>query len=237
LTAVLEKQLDRDRYQVILQKDGETIDQGVVLLSTACRDTNPLTVTLAMTHLIHDGINIVVDGSKDESVWNYTIKGYKMVFPSVRLKNGTLSEPNQLILADQLEDPYQRYRAPGTHYLVEVQLETMTGMNYDGHTFENKMVYSLEFDAQKNLLGGEWGSLNPPSQDESNSNSNSNSNNGIDFIWFYGKDTILGPGIVDPVILRKLYTCGQRQDADGTLILPDPTTLRDREVTFNHCIL
>lgn len=129
----------------------------------SCRDVNPGALHIVLARLLSQASEkvtgkaegFVMDGTRDNEVWNYPVYAY-------RTRIGDLTA-----ITDQnrTQDPYHEFRAEGTAYLAHVITIVTYGIEngplvqfkpQDNQSNSDVYEYTLEFDAQKNIIGGEW---------------------------------------------------------------------------------
>ncbi len=117
----------------------------------SCRDSNPGTYHLMVTNIVgRHGKTFIIDRDATKQVWNQPVSSYSYTMgPITRLTS---------------ESYRAEYRAPGTVYLVDVNMILTYVTEHRGGsiqprpqlTKELKSKYSLELDANYNIIGGEW---------------------------------------------------------------------------------
>ncbi|RYZ59002.1 MAG: hypothetical protein EOP07_05360 [Proteobacteria bacterium] len=124
-----------------------------------CWDVNPASFHTVLTeYLGKKNLGFVMDRTRTGQVWNQPVYG-------ARFTVGPLED------AAAVDDALFRYRAPGTAFLSVVQAEVLwssepakPSLDYAAD-FDQKRIssikytYTLEFDADHKLIGGEWGDL------------------------------------------------------------------------------
>ena len=124
-----------------------------------CWDVNPASFhTILTEYLGKKNLGFVMDRTRTGQVWNQPVYGARFTV-------------GPLLDAAAVDDVLFRYRAPGTTYLSEVQAEVLwssepsrPSLDY-ADDFDRKRIssikytYTLEFDADRHLIGGEWGDL------------------------------------------------------------------------------
>jgi hypothetical protein len=149
-----------------------------------CFGANPAFFHLVAVNQI--GLNsrgFAMDKSKFAGVWNHPIYGYKISFFDPK---DTSPNPHQplsfkeakvtLTEKDRKDDPFKRFRAPGTKALVGVHMKVYYGnetrhpkqREYDDaeldKTKDMTIRYELELDANDNIIGGEWRDYDDPTR-------------------------------------------------------------------------
>jgi hypothetical protein len=120
-----------------------------------CRDLNPASFHLALDHFIgYMQQPLIMDLDHASKVWNYPVIGYRFEYQNFRNINEASSYP---------------YSAPGTQHLVDVNLElTYVALalpatdRLDRQTRSKQLSYTLELNANKVIIGGEWRSAQHP---------------------------------------------------------------------------
>jgi len=125
-----------------------------------CWDVNPASFhTILVDYLGKQNSGFVMDRTRTGQVWNQPVYGARFTI-------------GPLLDAAGVDDALFRYRAPGTTYLSVVTAEVLwssepskPSLDYAPDFDKNriasiKYTYTLEFDADRRLIGGEWGDLN-----------------------------------------------------------------------------
>jgi hypothetical protein len=187
-----------------------------------CWDVNPASFhTVLLENLGKANRGFVMDRTQSGQVWNQPI--YKADFTV-----GALT-PIADLKKDGSHDIAEAYRAPGTAFVATVTTTVYwasepnsalfsytdsDGSDTDAQYIETSVYeYTLEFDAQQKLIGGEWGNLQSFESDSP------------DFIFGFRKAA--QPQISGPSssylrsgyekIIKKLHNCSLREKADGQL--------------------
>ncbi len=125
-----------------------------------CWDVNPASFhTILTEYLGKKNLGFVMDRTRTGQVWNQPVYGARF-------------QVGPLLVAADVDDVLFRYRAAGTVYLTEVTAEVLWSSepsrplldyapDFDKNRIASiKYTYTLEFDADHHLIGGEWGGLN-----------------------------------------------------------------------------
>jgi hypothetical protein len=224
--AVATESLAGDHVRVAVY---ETIDDAaagnrnfvpaVMHISTGCRDTNPATFHAAITKLIAEKkTGFVLDMTRSDQVWNQPAFAYESEYIPIKKKDGTSSTGGDLVPVSDVLDPFMKYRAPGTAYLVQVKTVLKYGSENgpraaytasDDTSVEATYVYTLELDKNEKLIGGEWGLL--PLAGEKNSKARKFrgfiGGDAPDFLWKYSDDAKPTPGAFSYDIIKKIHNC------------------------------
>lgn len=204
--------------------------------SLGCWDTNPASFhALAIENIGRRNIGFVMDRTRSAQVWNQPVS--KVVFELGRL----------MPLGESPETPGQKaYRAPGTSYVADVTA-TVTWSGEPGLPFftyrdgvdseylkTSTFKYSLEFDADQRLIGGEWTQTDGSTADEN-----------PDFLFGFGQaaepelsqaQPYLREGY--PSIIKKLHDCSLREAADGeTTLWLDVGFAKQQKLSYVNCKL
>ena len=129
-----------------------------------CRDVNAGSFHSTLVQLMSDGYtkfkgvkasSFVMDKTRSDQVWNHPINSFESF----------MGEKTALAI-DEIEDPYKAFRALGTTSIVDVYTRVDYAIevgkalyHYEVKDEKESSVwyhYTLEFDKQNNLLGGEW---------------------------------------------------------------------------------
>ncbi|MEY2988155.1 MAG: hypothetical protein RJB13_1676, partial [Pseudomonadota bacterium] len=98
--------------------------RAVLNISTSCRDTNPMTLHMALKGLIVDKkIGFVMDRTRTAQVWNQPVHKFEVTHMPIKKNDaaGTLSAPGEPVAVSEVDDLFRDYRAKGTAYLVQVK--------------------------------------------------------------------------------------------------------------------
>lgn len=121
------------------------------IVNRACRDVNPATFHIVANVFINQRQQaFIADIESDHTVWNHPIVGYRFSHRRIRPWN-------------RKKDPLAAFRAANTAYLVSVKM-TYTFVDNVAPSrrrqkniyTKRKLTYTLELDAQKRIVGGEW---------------------------------------------------------------------------------
>jgi hypothetical protein len=135
---------------------------------SSCFDVNPGSMMIALHHFLGRGYgNLIVDTDATRVVWNHPVLGYEMSFfrPGAPRDGGTNFQGGLLRLSEADGDPRRRLRAPGTAYLLGVNMNLFYGQNEKQVPWEGsidrkqrtmELSFELELDESFNILGGEW---------------------------------------------------------------------------------
>ncbi len=123
----------------------------------ACRDANPGSFHLAVAHQLATVRSpFVVELDDGEQIWNHPVYGYAFSYGNFRpfRRLGDIGRA--------------RFRAPGTAYLVDVSMRlhfaTETTPSTSATQTASRTIdlsYSLELDADRRVIGGEWEGSHP----------------------------------------------------------------------------
>ncbi|MBP9706922.1 MAG: hypothetical protein KBD78_04710 [Oligoflexales bacterium] len=199
--AVLKKVLSQNSYKISLHKNllaasiaaklnKEESDLDLLVLQKPCRDSNPMLLHLALTELVAKGQGVIIDITHTSQVWNQPVFDFEIEFPTMlSLKKEAFTNGDLANIVD-IEDHYKEYRANGTKFLLQVVAKVKYGeengplykyMKEDEKSNHIRYVYSLEFDKEKKLIGGEWGWINSDIIDQAAEYAESSP---PDFIWY-----------------------------------------------------
>ncbi len=194
-----------------------------------CWDVNPASFhTVLIEQLNERKQGFVMDRTRSGQVWNQPI--YAARFNIGPLRN-----------AAEITDVAADYRASGTVYVAQVRADvrwtsepptpavSYRGGQSDIDQLQNtRYEYTLEFDAQKRLIGGEWGTfedMNPAGK-------------APDFLYAFAADSVpnnalaAGPGdarLDYEGIVAKLLACSQTETTNGSQVV------NGRTVRFQAC--
>ena len=146
---------------------GLPFESATIRLQLACRDLNPAFFHVAlMQYLGREKRGFIMDRDRIAEVWNQPVFRYESAIVPVQKKSGVLSGPAELVDINDVRDVFRPYRSPGTRYMLQVQSKVWYGVENgplvvykpdDEGSMESTYSYTLEFDAQQKLIGGEWG--------------------------------------------------------------------------------
>jgi hypothetical protein len=196
-----------------------------------CWDVNPASFhEVLVEQLAVRDTGFVMDRTRNGQVWNQPV--YAADFTIGDLKP-----------IGSVKDVARPYRATGTAYVAEVraavhwsrephsqQLHYSEGFD-EGQSYTSNYEYTLEFDADKNLIGGEWGTLSKMDA----------AAGAPDFLFGYEKgakplNTSYQNGSYDAMIdytgiVSKLHDCSLSAETDGT------TKVMGTELAYKNCKL
>jgi hypothetical protein len=188
-------------------------------VTTACRDTNPATFHVSMVELIaKQKTGFVLDQTRFDQVWNQPAFGYEFTYLPILKKDGNFSVGDELVAIKDVLDPFVKYRAPGTEYLVQVEVNLQYGSEYgpalkyvpnaDAYN-DAKYVYTLELNAEKKIIGGEWGPVPLPGAENANSWRFRNLIGGDspDFLWRQAANAKPFDAKLRYSIIKKIHNC------------------------------
>jgi hypothetical protein len=205
-------------------------------LGKACRDTNPMLLHTALVQMIAKGQGFVMDVDRHSQVWNQPVYAFKSQFVKLTLKNGERAKDNLVSIKD-LADPLSAHRARGTEYLASVATTVEYGLengpfltyakNGADESYSTALFrYTLEFDADKKLIGGEWEN-DPDFFGEI-----------PDFLWFYppGLKPVQSKNGLNIALIQKLHDCSL-QPATHTMKFTkaDGETEEQIELPYSLC--
>lgn len=231
---------------------------AVVQLTNGCRDTNPMTLHLALTKLIKEKQQgFVIDVTRTSEVWNQPVYRYEMSYLPIALNKKdpsgkTLSPAGEPAPLTDIEDAFKDYRAEGTEYLVTVQAQIYYGMENgpmidfdrdatkaDDHHEVMKVTYTLELDKDQNVIGGEWGGVPLPGDAAADDEAARQLIGGDapDFIWYYTNGSKPENKPYDSKLVEKIHTCSL-QAASGKMKINemgDDGKVKAVDVEFVNC--
>jgi hypothetical protein len=183
-----------------------------------CWDTNPASFhALLVENIGKKNLGIVMDRTQSAQVWNQPVGKAEFTI-------GELKAVADLKDKDIAHD----YRAPGTAFVAEVTTtvhwaaepaQPRFAYTQDGQDFDAEQItkttyhYTLEFDANKKLIGGEWGTL-----------SSFKTHENPDFLFGYSSkvepnldraSSYLKDGY--SAIIKKIHDCSLSDKTDGEI--------------------
>ncbi|MCX6118690.1 MAG: hypothetical protein NT027_14210 [Proteobacteria bacterium] len=195
---------------------------------TGCWDVNPASFhEVLVEQLAVRKVGFVMDRTRNGQVWNQPV--YAVEFDIGDLKP-----------VGSVADVAAEYRASGTKYVAEVKAlvrwiaepydaQQVYESNFDlSQSQKTNYRYTLEFDSNKRIIGGEWGSLSkmdPAGQ-------------APDFIYGYEKDAKPVDNISIQAnsvsldysgIIGKIHECSLASTTDGA------TTVNGEEIKYSRC--
>ncbi len=196
---------------------------------TGCRDTNPMTLHLALYEQIKNRKRgFIFDKDKFNQVWNQPVFKYELTHQSIRKKNGTLSAPGEPVRIEDVDDAFANYRAKGTMFLVQLQNKVSYGLENgpnihsraeDEVTEEGIYNYTLELDQKQRVIGGEWGVIPSAATSVQESAETFSRMESPDFIWTIPEGLKPTAGPIDVSLIDKLHKCSLQADGIKTIHL------------------
>lgn len=190
-----------------------------------CWDVNPASFHMAIIEKVgKEKVGFVIDRTRTGQVWNQPVVEAKFVYSDLKL-------------ASQTKDVGAAFRAPGTKYLLEVTADvkwlsepTKPRLVYTEAFDERYMIttryqYTLEFDRQRRLIGGEWGTLDKVSAKQM----------APDFIFGFKKDSKpfdnLEKGFDYSGIIDRIHACSLTEETDGSM------RVQGQQVRYKDCVI
>jgi hypothetical protein len=226
---IVTSSLGRDTYQLSVYKslldyqnfvrtgDASKAKPMTAQIYPGCRDTNPMTLHLGLYEQIKNKKRgLVFDKTKTAQVWNQPVFKYQITHLSITKKDGTLSVPREPVAIQDVDDAFAKYRAPGTRYLVQVQNAVSYGLeNGPRYHYEpadesvgtDTYSYTLELDANKKVIGGEWGVIPSATNFKEEQAETLIRMELPDFLWMVPKGNIPSVGSIDYALVKKLHQC------------------------------
>ncbi len=219
---VLAANLDSIRNYIVdgNQADIETLSSVEMF---GCWDVNPATFHMALLQKIgKESLGLVMDRTRTGQVWNQPVYGAKFnIGPALGIANV----------------PASKTRAPGTEYVAAVD----ASVDWISEPARPRFVYSkefnlslsktshfkyvLEFDADMNLIGGEWDTLEANDPEAVTP----------DFLFGFDKgskpvDDLAG-GFDFTGIIEQIHSCSLTEATDGSV------NLDHQNIPYSTCIL
>lgn len=194
-------------------------ERGVLNISTACRDTNPMTLHMAMKGLINDQkIGFVLDKTRTAQVWNQPAYKWEMTPLPIKKndKDGTVVSAGEPVAIADVDDLFKDYRAKGTAYLVQMKVKIYYGvengpkLSYtaaDDAVETDTLFYTLELDKNQNLVGGEWGLIPTTENAKESSLAAGRSGTAPDFLWLIDQKQKPTQGNLEFKLIDKIHSC------------------------------
>jgi hypothetical protein len=216
---------------------------AIVNTQTNCRDVNPMTLHLLLTKVMPKGQGFIMDRIRSMEVWNQPVQSFEIEYVPVP---GSTVAANELTEVSTILDDHWQHRAPDTTYVVNVTAKlhwskengprvsyTEFGRDIDADSMEYlNFKYTLEFDAQKNLIGGEWGHVPGPGQEWTTSSRNGSA---PDFVYYYengaeplnrNRNSRSFPNVDYDNLVKKLHACSLKDDDLKDFRLSSGTTIQ-----------
>jgi hypothetical protein len=203
----------------IRARDYSGSQRGVLNISLSCRDTNPMTMHMALKGLIADKkIGFVMDRTRTAQVWNHPVHKFELTSLPIKKsdKDGTLSALGEPVPVAEVDDLFRDFRAKGTAYLVQMKAKLYYGVeNGPRLTYRaadeaidvDTVVYTLELDAKQNLIGGEWGLIPTTENAKDSSLAAGRSGTAPDFLWLIDQKDKPNKGKLDYALIDKIHRC------------------------------
>ena len=193
--------------------------KGVLNISLACRDTNPMTLHMALKGLIADRkVGFVMDRTRTAQVWNQPVHKFEITPLPIKKKDkdGTLSVPGEPVPVTEIDDLFRDYRAKGTSFLVQMKAKLFYGVengprltyrSADEAVDVDTVIYTLELDSNLNLVGGEWGLIPTTENAKDSSLAAGRSGTAPDFLWLIDSNEKPSSGKLDYSLIDKIHKC------------------------------
>lgn len=193
--------------------------RGVLNISTACRDTNPMTLHMALKGLINDQkIGFVMDKTRTAQVWNHPVYKWEMTALPIKKndKDGSVAPAGEPVAVSEVDDLFRDYRAKGTAFLVQMKVKLYYGvengpkLSYrasDEAVDVDTVFYTLELDQNKNLIGGEWGLIPTTANAKESSLASGRSGTAPDFLWLIDQKLKPTQGKLNYGLIDKIHKC------------------------------
>jgi len=201
--------------------------KAVLNISTSCRDTNPMTLHMALKGLIVDKkIGFVMDRTRTAQVWNQPVHKFEVTHLPIKKNDagGTLSAPGEPVPVAEVDDLFRDYRAKGTAYLVQVKTKLHYGVENgpklryqpnDEATDVDTVFYTLELDSKRNLIGGEWGLIPTTENARESSLASGRSGTAPDFLWLIEQKNKPTSGELDYALIDRIHACSLQSEKSG----------------------
>lgn len=201
--------------------------KALLNISTSCRDTNPMTLHMALKGLIVDKkIGFVMDRTRTAQVWNQPVHKFEVAHMPIKKNDaaGTLSAPGEPVAVSEVDDLFRDYRAKGTAYLVQVKTKLHYGVENgpklryetkDESTDIDTVFYTLELDSKLNLIGGEWGLIPTTENARESSLASGRSGTAPDFLWLIDQKNKPASGELDYALISRIHACSLKTQKTG----------------------
>jgi len=193
--------------------------KAILNISLACRDTNPMTLHMALKGLILDKkVGFVMDRTRTAQVWNQPVHKFELTPLPIKKndKDGTLSVADEPVPVAEIDDLFRDYRAKGTAYLVQMKAKLFYGVENgpkltyratDEAVDVDTVMYTLELDSKQNLVGGEWGLIPTTENAKDSSLAAGRSGTAPDFLWLIEAKDKPTKGKLDYALIDKIHRC------------------------------
>ncbi|MEY4064430.1 MAG: hypothetical protein RIR26_638 [Pseudomonadota bacterium] len=203
----------------IRARDYTGSQRGILNIALSCRDTNPMTLHMALKGLIAEKkTGFVMDRTRTAQVWNQPVYKFELTPVPIKKKDkeGTLSADGELVPVAEVDDLFKDYRAKGTAYLVQMKAKLYYGVENgprltyratDEAVDVDTVLYTLELDAKQNLVGGEWGLIPTTENARESSLAAGRSGTAPDFLWLIETKNKPAKGKLDFALINKIHAC------------------------------
>lgn len=193
--------------------------KGILNISLACRDTNPMTLHMALKGLVVDKkTGFVMDRTRTAQVWNQPVHKFELTSIPIKKndKDGTMSIAGEPVPVNEIDDLFRDYRAKGTAYLVQMKAKLSYGVENgprltyaaaDEAVDVDTVVYTLELDSKLNLVGGEWGLIPTTENAKESSLASGRSGTAPDFLWLIDTKDKPTKGKLDYALIDRIHRC------------------------------
>ena len=207
--------------------------KAILNISLACRDTNPMTLHMALKGLILDKkVGFVMDRTRTAQVWNQPVHKFEFTPLPIKKndKDGTLSAAGEPVPVAEIDDLFRDYRAKGTAFLVQMKVKLFYGVENgpmltyrasDEAVDVDTVMYTLELDSNQNLVGGEWGLIPTTENARDSSLAAGRSGTAPDFLWLIEAKDKPTTGKLDYALIDKIHRCSL--DANNIQKYPWPS--------------
>lgn len=204
----------------------KTSDMKLITSVTAeisgCWDVNPASLhEVLVEQLGKRDVGFVLDRTRTGQVWNQPVYGATFTISDLKRR-------------DEIDDIAAAYRSSGSVYVAEVTADVswvgeprspriVYSPNFErDYSQTSTYTYTLEFDADKKLIGGEWGTLSKIDP----------TSNAPDFLYGFEKgaeptdhlsSTRKNASLDYSGIVKALFTCSLSEKIDGEKIVDSQT--------------
>ena len=218
---------EKQAFAAVEREDDQALEDIQSLSFYGCWDVNPASFhTVLVKNIGEANLGLVMDRTRSGQVWNQPI--HKVDFAI-----GALTPLDALPEADAAK----YYRAPGTRFIAEVKadvywasepyqprfsyMDDQGGDRDRDHIQFSTFIYTLEFDADQRVIGGEWGTLASLDAPEN-----------PDFLFGYRQATLPvlarygAAGYLKnsyPRIIKKIHDCSLQDQTTGKVTLTIPS--------------
>ena len=177
--------------KAVRSSDKSSGKPATMQLQNFCRDTNPAALHILLTKWLAKDRSFAIDRTYSNEVWNHPVKGYELRFEDIPGSTvephqltpiadvqdiywryrapGTKYLVNMTVILHWLDEngPRINYKRTIGGEQLDIDELTPADVTYisslEPTVLETSLSYTLEFDNERRLIGGEWGLVPVPS--------------------------------------------------------------------------